>query len=156
MSQIDVADIDIAALRTQFLGHEFDAKAFEIEAEEIIVFARACGEQAPRYLDAEHPDFQAPPTFTSSLMTNRQMPEAFPSIDGLTLNAGKSLELLKPVRPGRVTGRSQLHDLYEKTGRSGRMVFIVSRMALYDDDDTLLALSDSRQVIREKPRRAEP
>jgi len=154
MSEIDVADIDIAALRAEFLEHEFDAKEFEVKAEAIVEFARACGERAPRYLDPEHPDFQAPPTFTSGLMTNRQVPEAFPKIDGLSLNAGKSMELLAPIRPGWVTGRSRLQDLYDKTGRSGRMVFVVSRMAFYDAEGTLLALSDSRQVIREKPKPA--
>ena len=113
MSYLDVGDLDIQALRDRFLEHEFDAKKFEVKADDIVTFARACGEQAPRYLNPSDSDFQAPPTFTSSLMTNRQMPSDFPKINGLTLNAGKSLELLKPVRPGRVTGRSQLHDLYD-------------------------------------------
>lgn len=154
MSVVDVADVDVGALRERFLDHEFDAKTFEIEADAIVSFATACGEEAPRYLDPTHPEFQASPTFASSLMTNRQMPPDFPDIDGLSMNAGKSMELKRPIRPGPVTGHACLHDIYEKTGRSGRMVFIVSRMELFDAQGALLAVSDSRQVIREKPSKA--
>ena len=50
-----------------------------------------------------------------------------------------------------LTGRSHLHDIYTKTGRSGRMVFLVTRMELYDGD-THVANADTRTVIRERPR----
>ena len=152
MDEIDIADVDIEHLRETFLGHEFDAKHFEVTAESIVAFARACGEEAPRFTDPAHPDFQAPTTYPSSLMTKRQLPATFPSLGGLSMNAGKSMETRRPIRPGNVVGRSHLHQIYEKTGRSGRMVFVVSRMSFYDADGELLALSDSRQVIREKPK----
>ena len=57
---------------------------------------------------------------------------------------------INPIRPGTIQGRSRIHDIYTKTGRSGRMVFIVWRMEFYDASETLLAQSDSRQVIRER------
>lgn len=152
--EIDIADVDIDALREQYLGHEFDAKTFEVTPEAIIQFAKACGEDAPRYVDPNDPEFQAPPTFPSGLMTKRQVPADFPTLGGLSMNAGKSMETVKPIRPGTVVGRSHLHEIYEKTGRSGRMVFVVSRMSFYDEGGELLALSDSRQVIREKPKKA--
>jgi len=151
---VEVRDLDVATLRSRFVDHEFEAKAFEVEPGAIVAFALALGERSPRYLDPSHPDFQAPPTFTSSLMTNRQLPPGFPVIEGLTMNAGKSLEVMRPVRPGRVVGHARLHEIFEKTGRSGQMVFLVSRMALYDQAGDLLALSDSRQVIRERPDRS--
>ena len=80
MSILDVAEVDIAALRRQFLEHEFDAKTFEVRADAIVDFAAACGEQAPRFTDPDHPDFQAPPTFASTLMTDRQVPPDFPKM----------------------------------------------------------------------------
>ena len=52
-----------------------------------------------------------------------------------------------------LTGRTHLHDIYDKTGRSGRMVFLVSRMEIFDANGTHVATSDSRMVIREKPAR---
>lgn len=156
MSEIDVTDVDVTALRERFLEHEFDAKIFEVDAKAIVDFAVACGERAPRYVDPSDPNFQASPTFTSTLMISRQVPADFPKIAGLSMNAGKSIELKRPIRPGTVTGRSRLHDIYEKTGRSGRMLFVVSRMEFYDARGDLLALSDSRQVIREKPNVDQP
>ena len=79
------------------------------------------------------------------------MPPDFPKLEGLSMNAGKAMMLHHPVRPGTLVGRSHLHDIYAKTGRSGRMTFIVQRMEFFDPDGTLVATSDSRQVIREKP-----
>ncbi|MFT5804892.1 MAG: hypothetical protein ACI9R8_001942, partial [Candidatus Paceibacteria bacterium] len=49
-----------------------------------------------------------------------------------------------------ITGRTHLHDIYSKTGRSGRMVFAVSRMEFFDVDGQHLANADSRVVMREK------
>jgi len=67
------------------------------------------------------------------------------------MDAGKGVECLHPVRPGStLTGRTHLHDVYTKTGRSGRMVFVVSRLEFFDEDGLHLANSDSRSVMREK------
>jgi hypothetical protein len=51
----------------------------------------------------------------------------------------------------KLTARTHLHDLYAKTGRSGRMTFMVTRMEIYDPAGTQLATADTRIVIREKP-----
>ena len=57
-----------------------------------------------------------------------------------------------PIRPGvELTGRTHLHDIYRKTGRSGQMTFFVTRMEIYDHAGTQLATADTRVVIREKP-----
>ena len=70
---------------------------------------------------------------------------------GLGMDAGKGVECLQPVRPGKkLIGRTHVHDIYTKTGRSGRMVFAVSRIEFYDEDGNHLANSDSRVVMREK------
>ena len=62
---------------------------------------------------------------------------------------------MKPVRPNQeLTGRTHLHDIYDKKGRSGRMILIVARMELYDADENHLASADSNMVIREKPAKA--
>ena len=67
------------------------------------------------------------------------------------MDAGKGVEPLAPIRPGQtLTGKSHLHDIYTKTGRSGRMIFLVTRMELFDESGTHVANSDTRTVIREK------
>ena len=67
------------------------------------------------------------------------------------MDGGKAVECFAPVRPDTtLTGRTHLHDIYDKKGRSGRMIFIVVRMEVYNDADEHLATTDSRMVIREK------
>lgn len=143
---------DIEAVREQYLNKVFDEQRFELSPEQIVDYAEACGERAPRYTDPADPDFQAPPTLPSSFRPGRRLPEGFPQLPGLGMDAGKAVAPKAPIRPGvPLTCRTHLHDVYAKTGRSGRMTFMVTRMEIYDPDDVQLATADTRIVIREKP-----
>lgn len=67
------------------------------------------------------------------------------------MDGGKAVTRHAPVRPETpLIGRTHIHDIYDKKGRSGRMILIVVRLELYDDQEELLATTDSRLVIREK------
>ena len=67
------------------------------------------------------------------------------------MDAGKGIECFSPIRPGQtIVGRTHLHDIYTKTGRSGRMVFVVTRIEFYDETGAHVANSDSRTVMREQ------
>lgn len=144
--------LDIDALRERFLGAVFDEQTIDLSAEQIAAYARACGERAPRYTDPADADFQAPPTIASSFRPTRRLPDDFPRLPGLGMDAGKAVSPKAPIRPGvPLTAKTHLHDVYAKTGRSGRMTFMVTRMEVYDPADTLLATADTRIVIREKP-----
>ena len=61
-------DIDINALRADFLNREFDEATFEIDGASFSEYARACGELDARFTDPTDPNFQAPPTFVSTLV----------------------------------------------------------------------------------------
>ncbi len=142
-------DQDIEELREQFLNRDFDEKTFYIDPDVTREYARLCGETADRYLDPVHPEFQAPPTYVASLSGRRALPPDFPRF-GFGMDAGKGVECFEPIRPGQtITGRTHLHDIYTKTGRSGRMVFVVTRLEFYDEQGRHLANSDSRSVMRE-------
>ena len=143
-------DADIAALRDKYLNRDFDEKRFEIDPAKTAEYAALCGETLAKFLDPKHPDFQAPPTFVASLSGGRSLPSDFPRL-GVGMDGGKAVYWFKPVRPGvPLLGRTHLHDIYTKTGRSGRMVFVVSRIEFYDPDGNHLANSDSRMVMRER------
>jgi hypothetical protein len=143
--------VEIDELKQRFLNRDFDERGFEVRQEAMLEFAAACGETAPRYTDPAHADFQAPPTFCARFHGRRMLPSDFPSI-GIPLDAGKAVMPQQPLRAGvKLVGKSHLHDIYEKTGRTGRMVFLVSRMELYDESQTLISIVDSRLVIRERP-----
>ena len=146
--------LDIQALKDEFLNRDFDEQTFVVDASDIVNFALACGELAPRYTDPSHPDFQAPPTFASSFHAGRRMPEGFPKIPGLGMDGGKASSLKQPIRPGiSLVGRTHLHDIYAKTGRSGPMTFLIMRMEIYDSEGVQLATADTSVVIREKPKK---
>ena len=144
--------LDLDAIREKFLNQDFDENTFTLDAAKLADYAAARGELAACYTDPEHADFQAPPTFPSSLSPGRRLPEGFPELPGMGMDAGKAVAPINPIRPDMViTGKTHLHDVYSKTGRSGRMTFFVTRMALYDQTGQPLATADTRVVIREKP-----
>jgi hypothetical protein len=144
--------LDIEDLKKRFLNVDFDEQTFSVTAAKLVDYAKTCGEQAPRYTDPTHPDFQAPPTFPSSFSAGRRLPDGFPNLPGLGMDAGKAVSPKKPIRPDtKLTGRSHIHDIYTKSGRSGRMVFIVLRMDLFDPAGEHLASADTSMVIRERP-----
>ena len=52
-----------------------------------------------------------------------------------------------PIRPGdTVVARSHIHDIFEKTGRSGGMMFIVHRMEFTNQRDELVAIVDWKMI----------
>ncbi len=139
--------MDIAALKRDWTGFEFDTAQFEVTEQQMLDFARSCGETNPRYTDPAHEDFQAPTTFTSKFSGRRMLPSEFPNISKRGFDAGKRLEWIAPVRVGdTLTGTSTIHDIYEKTGRSGSMVFIVHRMEFRNQKDEVVSIVDWRMV----------
>ena len=143
--------VDLDELKAKFLNEDFDSKDFVLDAEKLVTVAQASGENRAQYNDPEHKDFQALPAYLCSLASGRHLPIDFPSLGGIPMDGGKAVEIHAPVRAGEsLNGRTHLHDIYDKKGRSGRMIFIVVRMELYDAQDKHLATTDSRLVIREK------
>ena len=143
--------VDIEVLKTQFLDTEFDRTEFQIKTADLVTVANASGETRPQFTDPDHADFQAAPAFLGSLSSGRHLPIDFPALGGVPMDGGKGVECFAPVRPDiKLTGKTHLHDIYDKKGRSGRMIFIVVRLELFDESGEHLATTDSRLVIREK------
>ena len=137
-------------MKDRFTGYIFDKIDLEVETDSLVGFAKACGETHPRFTDPTHPDFQAVPNYPTRIHGTRGLPEDFPIDMHRCFDAGKSVTVHAAVRPGdRIQGRSEIADIYEKTGRSGAMLFIVHRMNFYNQDDTHLATVDWRLVQRE-------
>lgn len=143
-----MSEIDLAALREQWVGHEFDMSSFTVDTDKMVAWAEACGESDSRFLDPDHEDFQAPPNFTTHLVSSRMLPEDFPKIgDGRGIDGGKSVEIHQPIRPGdSLTARTTIAEIYDKTGRSGTMVFIVQRMSFVNQNDEPVSTVDWRMI----------
>jgi hypothetical protein len=139
--------VAIAGIDRDWIGREFDQAEFQVRGEDIVAYAKACGESEPRFTDPAHPDFQAPPTYTAKYVSRRILPESFPHIGARGFDAGKTVHVHGAVRPGdRLTAKSRIADIYEKTGRTGSMVFIVHRMEFTNQHGHLVAVVDWRMV----------
>jgi len=144
--------VDLDELKKDFLNEEFDSKEFQLDADKVVTAASASGETRSCFIDMDDPDFQAAPAYLCSMASGRHLPIDFPKIGGLPMDGGKAVTCHAPVPCGEtLIGKTHLHEIYDKKGRSGRMIFVVARMELYNSSDTHLATMDSRMVIREKP-----
>jgi acyl dehydratase len=139
------------------VGREFDRTVFPpVTEEQILAYAAAYGETNPLYTDpaeaarGPHGGLIAPPTFTVSLRGKHFMPREMPRNLGRNgFDAGKDIEIGAPIRPGDVlTASSTVHDIYEKTGRSGTMVFIVFRTTVTNQRGETTAVVDQKMMFR--------
>jgi hypothetical protein len=140
-------DIDIQELKDGWCGRQFDEVTFELDTREMVEFAIACGETQPRFTDPDDPEFQAVPSYASRFHGRRAMPEDFPVKSHQGFDAGKCVEVYGSMRPGdKIVARSEIHDIYQKTGRSGDMLFIVHRMRFTNQNEDLISIVDWKLV----------
>ncbi len=132
------------------IGREFDHAVFPpVTAAQIRRYAVAAGETNPRYTTANDAELVAPPTFVVALRGRRFMPTNLPNLGRRGMDAGKDIEFGAPIRPGDVlTASSSIHDIYEKTGRSGSMVFVVLRAVVTNQRGESVATIDQKMMIR--------
>jgi hydroxyacyl-ACP dehydratase HTD2-like protein with hotdog domain len=133
------------------LGREFDRAEHEaVTAEGLISFARALGETHPCYIQAG-PDLIAHPTYCVRFKGNKFFPDTLPETlrFRMSFDAGKDIELGAPIRPGDViTIVSTLHEVYEKTGRTGSMIFVVVRFTMTNQRCEQVAVVDNRFMYK--------
>jgi len=91
-----------------------------VEAGHLKRFAEAIGDDNPRW------NTEAPPTFLVALApVSLHLSEAEEYGKGW-LNGGNRFEYFEPVRVGdQVTATGKVADVYEKTGASGSLLFII-------------------------------
>ena len=91
----------------------------------------------------------APPSFVLRMRGKRFMPRNLPDLGRSGFDAGKDVEFGVAVHPGDVlTTVSTVHDLYEKTGRSGSMTFLVLRSMITNQNGQQVAVIDQRMMFR--------
>jgi acyl dehydratase len=128
------------------VGTEFDRTVLAaVTEEEIREYASFTGEP----VDGDDTGVVAPPSFVLRMRGKRFMPRNLPDLGRSGFDAGKDMEMGVAVRPGDVlTTVSTVHDLYEKTGRSGRMTFLVLRSVIKNQKEEEVAVIDQRMMFR--------
>jgi acyl dehydratase len=133
-------------------GRVFEsANALKVTRKMIADFCAATGETNPLYTDpaaakaGPHGGLVAPPPFAAIFDDGENIFEHFPELDTRRLLAGIDVEFLAPIRAGdSITTVSRVKEIYEKTGRSGPMVFIVISSTLRKQNGELAARIDYR------------
>lgn len=139
------------ALDPTLVGREFDRAEYgPVTAAELVEFARALGETDPVYTEPG-PDLVGHPTFCVRIRGRRFYPEGLPATLDLRrgFDAGKDVQLGRAVRPGdTIAVVSTLHEVYEKTGRTGSMYFVVIRFTMTNQRGETVAVIDNRFMHR--------
>ena len=91
-----------------------------VEAGHLKRFVEAIGDPNPRWTK------EVPPTFLVALVPVSMHLEEAEEYGKGWLNGGNRFEYLEPVKVGdRITATGQVADVYEKTGGSGSLLFII-------------------------------
>ncbi len=146
-------------VNTSVKGKEYAPFTVTVERGKIKEFARAIGDLSPFYLDdtvgraSEWGDIIAPPTFPvtfrdESADTGSMLRDLGVDISRI-LHGEQEFEHFRPIRPGETyLCRSRITDIYEKTGRSGAMAFVVREMAVTDGENEIVCLVRHITVVR--------
>jgi acyl dehydratase len=146
------------SLNRGVVGREFPPYAVTVERGKIKEFARAIGDLNPFYLDdrvaaaSEWGDIIAPPTFATTFRDESADTSALLRELGTdmsrVLHGEQEFELQRPLQPGRTyLCRARVVDVYEKTGKSGPMGFVVRETAITEGDE-LVGTMRSVTVVR--------
>ncbi len=121
-------------------------------------FALAVGDLNPLYIDEEYAKKSryggiiAPPTFVFDVVHDKKtkigedgrglarirLPPPF----GRILRGGNEYEFLKPVRPEDIiSSRRKIIDIYEKQGRSGKLIFVISETTYTNQRKEVLGIN---------------
>jgi acyl dehydratase len=146
-------------LNRAVLGKEFPPYAVTVERGRIKEFARAIGDANPFHLDdrvgaaSEWGDIIAPPTFPITFRdegadTTALLRELGTDISRV-LHGEQEFEIHRPLQPGRTyLCRARVSDIYEKTGKSGPMGFVVRETTVTDSDNEIVAVMRGVTVVR--------
>jgi acyl dehydratase len=137
------------------LGKEFVLGTFQVSADMMQAFAQAVGETSPQYVDpaaaknTASGGLVAPPIFYDVFRAD-QFPDPKVQFGKVTFNAGQRCEFYAAIRPGdTITMKTRITDVYEKTGRTGKMVFIVRETTYENQKGEKVAVVEQSQVRRE-------
>lgn len=141
------------------LGKEYPPFAVTVERGKIKEFARAIGDLNRFYLDdavgaaSEWGDIIAPPTFAITFRSDEADTAALLRDLGVDisriLHGEQEFELYGQIQPGQTyLCRAKVVDIYEKTGRSGPMAFVVKETAVTDRTNEIVVRMRQTTVVR--------
>ena len=127
------------------IGIEEEVGTITVDAETVARYCELMGETNPLYTEQGFV-----PLSYLQRMRFRGGPDPKVKFGNTGFHAGSRLELLEPIKVGQtLTGWAQAKEVYAKTGRSGTMVFAVSRLTYKDENGKAVAHADQIMVRRQ-------
>ena len=140
------------------IGKEYAPYVVTVERGKNKEFARAIGDLNPFYLDdrvgqaSEWGDVIAPPTFATTFRDEAAAEALLRDLGtdiSRVLHGEQEFEMARPLQPGQTyVCRTRILDIYEKTGRSGPMAFVVRETAITDRTNEIVGTMRHITVIR--------
>jgi acyl dehydratase len=133
-----------------WIGKEFDRYSYQVTREEILAFAQSVGETNPLYTDEAYAKTTpyggliAPPTFGVVFRSRANLPDLRLNYGKRGFDGGKECHFFAPVRPV-----DRIAEVYEKTGRSGSMIFIVRESELTNQHGEKVAVIRQSLIRRD-------
>lgn len=123
------------------IGQAGPPATLTVEAGHVRRFCEAIGDANPRWRE------EAPPTFLVAFgRALPNLPEALEYGKGW-LNGGDHFEYSGPVRIGdTITARTTLKDAFEKEGRSGRMLFLITETECTNQQGAAVAVVTGTRI----------
>jgi acyl dehydratase len=140
------------------IGKEYPPYTVTVERGAIKAFARAIGDPNPFHLDdavgraSEWGDLIAPPTFATSFRDEASARALLADLGvdiSRVLHGEQEFEIHRQMRPGETyLCRTKVVDVYEKSGKSGSMAFVVRETAITDDTNEIVVTARGVTVVR--------
>lgn len=140
------------------VGVDVEVGSMEVTREHIARYCDAVSEDNPLYTDeafaaaGPHGGIIAPPGLLPTIPTQGGLDPKV-KFGNTTFASGVRLEMYAPVRPGdTITVRSQIKEVYPKTGRTGTMVFVVRRTSFRNQHGVDVGVQEFSAVHRQVER----
>ena len=139
------------------IGRQSEPQRELVTRRDIRKYAIATDSRQRKYLDGDvAPPMFHVPLFWDVVELDQLSPDGV-SIDSLlpkfplekAMAGGLKIEYHKPMRPGDwVTATRTLTDIYEKSGKSGALIFYEVMMDIVNDQDDLVIREKTTRILR--------
>jgi acyl dehydratase len=137
------------------LGVESAPIHYDVEKGAIRKFAEAIGDEDPIYYDEKAAQaaglktLVAPPTFLCTFRA-QELPDLKLAFGRVRLNGGNAYEYYQPLYAGdTITVTAKYADVAERTGRTGKMVFVFTELTFRNQHGDVVARGRNTGIMRE-------
>ena len=136
------------------IGQDIEVGSHYVSEKELVEYAKSLGETNPLYIDPEaasHGPYKriiaTPGYYTAIRLKPSLDPKVQFASDSFSYMAGQNICYLKHIGAGdTIRARSQVTNVYKKTGRTGSLVFIERKTTYLNQENDIVLIVDSSNV----------